>query len=356
MPATHPGALPVVWFTLIGVLWVGYFFLEGFDFGVGVLLPFLSRDDVDRRVLVNTIGATWDANEVWLLVAGGATFAAFPRWYATVFSGFYLALLLILLALIVRGVAFEYRSKDRAPRWRASWDRAIFVGSALPALLWGVAFADFVSGVPIGAGGLWVNGFWHLVKPYALLGGLTTLGLFCLHGATFLTLRTTGELHDRARRAVRVLQPAVTGLVTGFLAWTYLVARHEHHTGLVPGPVPVLAIVAVAAVGWLAAERLEGWSFVATGLTIVLLMATLLLNLYPRVLVSSVAPRFDLTIAGTASAHYTLVVMTVVAGIFTPFVLLYQGWSYWVFRQRVRRPAGSNGSEPTPVAPGPAGG
>jgi cytochrome d ubiquinol oxidase subunit II len=339
MPAVHPSVLQAVWFGLIVVLWLGYFFLEGFDFGVGVLLPVLGRDDLDRRILVNTIGPVWDGNEVWVLVAGGATFAAFPRWYATVFSGFYLPLLLILLALIVRGVAFEFRGKDRAPRWRATWDLAIVVGSLLPALLWGVALADFVGGVPIGRDGRFVAGFWHLLTPYALVGGATTLALMTLHGATFLALRTDGELQQRARRVALRLAPVTVAAVVAFLSWTFANAVATHDKGVVPGFVPISAIVAVVAAAWLVAERLDGWAFVATGLALLALVATVFLNLYPRVLVSSISPRYDLTVANTASAHYTLAVMTVVAAIFTPFVLVYQGWTYWVFRQRVRRPA-----------------
>ncbi|MHB1502621.1 MAG: cytochrome d ubiquinol oxidase subunit II [Acidimicrobiales bacterium] len=344
------GNLQIFWFLLIGILWIGYFFLEGFDFGVGILLPFLGHDDLDRRVLINTIGPVWDGNEVWLLVAGGATFAAFPRWYAILFSGFYLPLLLILLALIVRGVAFEFRGKNQLPLWRATWDRVIFWGSLLPALLWGVAFADFVGGVPLGRGGHFVAGFWHLLTPYALLGGVTFLALVILHGATFLSLRTDGEMAERTRRAARRIAPVTLAAVVAFLSWTFVNATHAHDKGIVPGFVPILAIVVVGAAGWLVSEKLDGWAFIATGVGFVLVVSTLLLNLYPRVLVSSVAPRFDLTIANTASAHYTLVVMTIVAAIFTPFVLIYQGWSYWVFRQRVRRP----GSPPTTASPGPA--
>jgi cytochrome d ubiquinol oxidase subunit II len=338
LATASPSGLAIFWFALIGVLWTGYFLLEGFDFGVGVLYPILGRDDVDRRIMINAIGPTWDGNEVWLLTAGGATFAAFPLWYATVFSGFYLALFLILVALITRGMAFEMRSKRDSPAWRRGWDLSIIIGSIVPALLWGVAFANFLHGVPIAQNGTWVGGFFQLVKPYALLGGLTTLSLFTLHGATFLGLKTTGDLRVRARSiALRLSIPTV--LITfGFLFWTYLDAVHRHHAGLVPPFLPILALLALAGVGWLVRERLEGWAFVATAITIVGVTATIFLALYPRVLVSSVAPRFDLTIANAASQHYTLMVMTIVALIFTPFVLGYQAWSYWVFRQRLHRP------------------
>lgn len=337
--------LETLWFALIAVLWVGYFFLEGFDFGVGVLLPFLGRDDTDRRILVNAIGPVWDGNEVWLLVAGGATFAAFPEWYATLFSGFYLALFLILAALIFRGVAFEFRGKDKRPEWRAWWDRAIFWGSTLPALLWGVAFANILRGVPIDAHHEWAGSFFDLLNPYALLGGVTTLLLFTLHGGAFLTLRTDGELRERARSVAKLLAWPATAAVLGFLTWTFYNARDND--GIVPGAVPVAALVAVAAVEWLLREKLDGWAFLATGLAIVGITATIFLNLYPRVMPSSLGVANDLTIWNAASTHYTLKVMTIVALIFTPIVLAYQAWTYWVFRKRITRTAAS---EPRPAA------
>ena len=333
-----PSGLEQLWFTLIGVLWLGYFFLEGFDFGVGTLLPFLAKDDLDRRVIINTIGPVWDGNEVWLLTAGGATFAACPLWYATVFSGFYLALFLILAALIFRGMAFELRHRGDA-KWARWWDRAIFWGSALPALLWGVAFADFIHGVPIAANATWTGTFFDLVKPYALLGGLTTLSLFTLHGATFLGLKSTGDVRERANKAAVMLAPIAFVIMTGFLVWTYFSAHSMHHTGLVPPFLPILGIGILAGVSWLVRERMEGWAFIATAVVILALFTTLLLELYPNVLVSSVSPAYNLTIVGTASHRYTLEVMSWVALIFTPLVLIYQSWTYWIFRKRVGRPA-----------------
>jgi cytochrome bd ubiquinol oxidase subunit II len=345
--SSSPSGLEQLWFALIGVLWVGYFFLEGFDFGVGVLLPFVSADDTDRRVVVNTIGPVWDGNEVWLLTAGGATFAAFPLWYATVFSGFYLALFLLLAALIFRGMAFELRHRRDDARWARWWDRAIFWGSAVPALLWGVAFADFVHGVPIASGPSWTGNFFELVKPYALLGGLATLSLFTLHGATYLALKTDGDVRYRAHRAGERLAPITFLVVAGFLLWTYLSAHSMHHVGLVPPLLPILGLGVLAAVGWLVRDRLEGWAFLATALVIVAFFTTLLLNLYPNVLVSSIHSSYSVTIAQSASHPYTLKVMSWVALIFTPFVLVYQGWTYWVFRHRVRRPH----NEPEPADP-----
>jgi cytochrome d ubiquinol oxidase subunit II len=348
--------LEIFWFIVIAILWSMYFVLEGFDFGVGMLLPILGRDDLDRRVLINTIGPVWDGNEVWLITAGGATFAAFPNWYATLFSGFYLPLFLILVALIFRGVAFEFRAKRAFPAWQAAWDKAIFWGSLIPSLLWGVAFANMLRGVPIGANESYLGSFFNLLNPYALVGGITTLLLFALHGAVFLSLKTTDELHERASRAAKVLAPLATMALLAFLAWTYVNAHHIHDTGLVPPFVPVLAIAAIAAVGWLLREKMEGWAFVATAMAIVGMVATIFLNLFPRVMVSSISKSYDLTIGNAASGPYTLRVMTIVALIFTPLVLLYQGWSYWVFRARVRRPpesgattAPSSGNSNSPV-------
>ncbi len=322
--------LTTVWFLLIAVLWTGYLFLEGFDFGVGILLPVVGRTDAERRVVINTIGPVWDGNEVWLLVAGGATFAAFPNWYATLFSGFYLALLLILVALIVRGVAFEYRSKRDNPVWRAWWDRAIVFGSALPALLWGVALANVVHGVPIDAAGNYTGDLLTLLNPYGLLGGVVTLGLFTLHGAHFLTLRTTGEVRQRAQRVASMLAPVVIVAGAAFLVWTQL------GLGKTWTWAPV-AVGAVALVGSAVANRAgrDGWAFLGTGVTIAMAVVVLFGSLYPNVMPSSTDPAFNLTIDNASSTSYTLTVMTWVAVLLTPVVLLYQGWTYWVFRRRI---------------------
>jgi len=326
--------LATFWFILIAILWSGYFVLEGFDFGVGILLPFLGKDDAQRRTLINTIGPVWDGNEVWLLTAGGAMFAAFPLWYATLFSGFYLPLLLILAALIIRGVCFEFRSKVEDPRWRGAWDRALFFGSALPALLWGVAFANIVRGVPMNAAHVYTGNLLTLLNWYGLLGGLVTLSLFTLHGAIFLALRTTGELSQRARRtAVRAALAAVP-LAAVFLA----VTQYSHGR---PATDVTAAVAAVALTGGTAAavRGREGWAFTGTALTLVLAVATLFGDLWPNVMPSSTSAAFSLTVANASSAHYTLVVMTWVALIFTPVVLAYQGWTYWVFRKRLAGPA-----------------
>ncbi len=322
--------LTTVWFGLITILWVGYLVLEGFDFGVGILLPVLARSDRERRVVINTIGPVWDGNEVWLLVAGGATFAAFPQWYATLFSGFYLPLFLILVALIVRGVAFEFRGKRPEPWWRARWDAAIFVGSLLPAILWGVAFANIVGGVPIDANHEFTGDLLTLLNPYALLGGLTTLGLFVTHGAVFLALKTTGEIRARANRLAGQVGLGAAVLAVVFLAWT------QQQRGDLPSLLLSVA-AALAFVGALAANRLgrEGWAFAGSAVAIALAVVALFVALFPDVMPSTIDPAYSLTTTNAASTNYTLSIMTVVAVIFTPLVLLYQGWTYWVFRRRI---------------------
>ena len=330
-----------IWFLLIAVLWIGYFVLEGFDFGLGILLPFLGRSDGERRALINAIGPVWDGNEVWVLVAGGATFAAFPDWYATLFSGFYLALFLILAALIVRGVAFEYRSKRDSAAWRKGWDWAIFFGSAVPALLWGVAFANIIGGVPINQNKEFTGNLLTLLNPYGLLGGVVTLTLFVTHGAAYIALKTEGDLRARANRLLVVVGLVAALAAVVFLAWTQA-------STFVAGSAIVSVVAAVALVGALAANRLgrEGWAFIGTALTIALAVVALFLHLYPNVMPSSTNTAFSLTVTNAASTDYTLTIMTVVAVIFTPLVLLYQGWTYWVFRKRVTSERVAAASEP----------
>ncbi|WP_130513721.1 cytochrome d ubiquinol oxidase subunit II [Krasilnikovia cinnamomea] len=322
--------LTTIWFALIAILWAGYFLLEGFDFGVGILLPVLGRDDRERRLLINTIGPVWDGNEVWLLVAGGATFAAFPEWYATLFSGFYLPLLIILVALILRGVAFEYRGKIDDGRWRRRWDLCIIGGSLVPAVLWGVAFGNIVRGVPLNAEHEYVGGFLDLLNPYALLGGLTTLTLFTLHGAVFLALKTDGEVRHRAGRLAATLGVPAIVVAGGFLLWTAL-AHHDVGGWVLSG----LAALALAGAVVAARLRREGWAFLATGTTVVLATFALFVTLFPNVMPSTIDPAFSLTVDNASSTPYTLRVMTWVALAFTPIVLGYQGWTYWVFRKRL---------------------
>ena len=325
-----------VWFLLIAVLWIGYFVLEGFDFGVGMLLPTVSKNEADRRAVLTTLGPVWDGNEVWLLVAGGATFAAFPEWYATLFSGFYLPLFLILVALIIRGVAFEYRSKYGKAQWRQRWDVAIVISSALPALLWGVAFANIVRGVPLekaSSGSIeYVGGFLNLLNPYALLGGVVTLSVFYTHGAVFLALKTAGSIRERANSIALKAGLVAAVAAVAFLVWTNVMLPEIDST--------VLLLSVAVALFWVAGLAMnfkgrEGWAFVFSALTIATYVSTLFFALYPRVMPSSLGSQFDLTITNASSTDYTLKVMTVVAVVMTPLVLLYQGWTYWVFRKRV---------------------
>ncbi|MEU0603003.1 cytochrome d ubiquinol oxidase subunit II [Streptomyces sp. NPDC006393] len=319
-----------VWFVLIAVLWTGYFFLEGFDFGVGVLTKLLARNRAEKRVLINTIGPVWDGNEVWLLSAGGATFAAFPEWYATLFSGFYLPLLVILVCLIVRGVAFEYRAKRPEENWQRNWETAIFWCSLLPAFLWGVAFGNIVHGVPIDRNLEYVGGVGDLLNPYALLGGLVTLTLFTFHGAVFTALKTVGDIRERARGLALRLGLVTAVVALAFLLWT------QAHSGNARSLVALVVAVGalVAALGANQIGR-EGWAFALSGLTIVAAVAMLFLSLFPNVMPSTLDADWSLTVTNASSSPYTLKIMTWCAGIATPIVLLYQGWTYWVFRKRI---------------------
>ena len=327
-------SLQIVWFVLIAVLWVGFFVLEGFDYGVGTLLRTIGRTESERRAVLTTLGPVWDGNEVWLLVAGGATFAAFPEWYATLFSGFALPLLLILVALIIRGVSFEYRSKRSGARWRRSFDTAIVIGSALPAILWGVAFANIVAGTKLAVldGHVeYVGNVLDLLNPYALLGGLTTFSLFVTHGAYFLALKTDGTIRVRANAVGRRVSLLAAALAVGFGCWTQLAHSEKAWTWIV---------LAVAAGSWLLAAYAngrgrEGWAFGSSAVAIGAVVAFLFCILFPDVMPSSLDPADSLTIVNASSTEYTLRVMSVVALVFTPLVLLYQGWTYWVFRARL---------------------
>ncbi len=331
--------LATFWFIVLAVLWTGYFVLEGFDFGVGMLLPYLggrrytndpAEGEKRRRVMLNTIGPVWDGNEVWVLTAGGATFAAFPHWYATMFSGFYLALLLILVGLIVRNLGFEYRHKRPEKAWKARWDAAIFWGSLVPAFLWGVALTNVVRGLPIDAAKEFTGNLLTLLNPVSLLGGLTFVALFITHGAIFIALKTDGQIRLDARVVARRV-----GVAAAVFAVVLLVAL-----GVGDGKVSswiTTVIAALALVGALAANRVgrEGWAFLGTAVTIAMAVATYFLILFPNVMPSTTNPAYSLTIDNASSTDYTLKVMTIVALIFTPIVLIYQGWTYWVFLNRL---------------------
>ncbi len=327
--------LNTLWFILIAVLFIGYFVLEGFDLGVGILLPFLGKDDTQRRMIINTIGPHWDGNEVWLITAGGAMFAAFPGWYATLFSGFYLALFLMLIALIFRGIALEFRSRDDNPLWRSFWDWAICIGSLVPALLWGVAFANFLHGVPIDANHIYVGTFWNLINVYAILAGLVTLTGFIFNGAIFLTLKVGEPVLSAAEKAARVVFYFTGAALIATIVATYFFTDIIEKLGVNPGPVPIGGVLALAAVGWLVYQKRYGWAYLLNVLGVVLTTATVFMMLYPQVLVSSLDPTYSLTIYNVASGPVTLHTMSIVALIFVPIVLVYQGWSYWVFRKRI---------------------
>jgi len=323
-----------LWFVLICVLWIGYFVLEGFDFGVGMLLNRAARNDSERRAVIHSIGPVWDGNEVWLLVAGGATFAAFPEWYATLFSGFYLALFLILAGLIVRGMFFEMWGKREDAPWRRRWELAFAVGSFIPALIWGVGWANIVGGSPIDADHEFTGTLFSLLKPYALVGGLATLALFLAHGACFLTLRTKGEIAERSRALAKTLTPIAAAVVAVFLIWT--IVRQADHGGVevVSTVLAVLAVTALAVAATIAGKR-PAWAFGSTSVGTLLLFSSLFANLFPNAMVSSTDPAFDLTLSAASSSDYTLTVMTVVALALVPVVLVYQAWTYWVFRARL---------------------
>jgi len=327
--------LNTVWFVLIAILYIGFFVLEGFDFGVGMLLPIVGKNDIERRVVINAIGPHWDGNEVWLLTAGGATFAAFPMWYATLFSGFYLPLFFLLAALILRGVAFEYRSKDENPKWRKFWDWTIFGSSLVSPLLLGVAFANLVRGVPVDAEMNYVGGFFNLLNPYALLVGVAAVLLFLLHGAIFLSKKTTEAVEQRAKNVSRRMWLPVVVVMLALLLATYFATDLLFVLGVNPGLIPLAGVAALLSVGYFVRANRFGWAFIMTSVTIAFSLITMFQIMYPRVIISSLNPQWSLTIYNASSTPYTLTVMTVIAVIFVPIVLIYQGWSYWVFRKRI---------------------
>lgn len=335
--------LTVVWFILIAVLWVGFFFLEGFDFGVAMLLPFMGRDGKDRRLMVNTIGPTWDGNEVWLLTAGGATFAAFPGWYATMFSGLYLPLLLVLLGLIIRGVSFEYRSKHPSSRWRSTFDWMATIGSFLPTLVLGVGFANFVRGLAVGPHGtpdeetapLVTTSFWGLFTPFALVGGILFVVLFCTHGANFVALKTSGEMHDRARAWSRKLGWVTTVVALAWALMFNIMYTPDGARKALTWIISLLVVVLLAAAAAVVSKGREGVAFLCTGLAIALVIVASMIAMYGNLGFRPSGVEFDMWIA--SSTPYTLKIMTICACIFVPIVLAYQSWSYWVFHKRLSR-------------------
>jgi len=322
--------LTTLWFVVVAYLWVGYFLLEGFDFGVGALLRPIGRSEKGRRVLINTIGPVWDGNEVWVITAAGATFAAFPEWYASMFSAFYPILLLLLICLIVRGVGFEYRGKGHTDRWRARWDKAIILTSWGLAILWGVMFGSVVHGVPLDADHEFIGGWGDLVSPFAVATGIATLLLFLTHGAIYLALKTTAEVRERARRCALRTGTAAVVVTAVIVGWQYTI--RPSGTALLAGAAAVLALVAALLIT--RAGR-DGWAFVASATATVLLTAGWFLALYPDVLPSTLDPASSLTVDNSSSTAYTLTLMTWIAVVFAPVILGYEAWSYWVFRRRI---------------------
>jgi cytochrome d ubiquinol oxidase subunit II len=327
--------LNTLWFIFIAILYTGFFMLEGFDFGVGILMPFLGKNDVQRRTIINTIGPHWDGNEVWLITAGGATFAAFPNWYATLFSGFYLPLFFVLVGLIIRGVAFEFRGKDDNPRWRKLWDWCLFAGSLIPTILLPVAFANLVRGIPIDANMQYVGGFFNLLNPYALLAALALTLLVLLHGASFISNKTTGEIEQKSRELVRWLWLLVVLMLVIFLITSFIITDILTRLNVLVILFPVLGVLAILAAGYFVRKGKFGYVFFMTCLTVVFFVLTIFSFLYPRVIVSSLNPAWSLTIQNASSSPHTLRLMTIVTLIFLPIVILYQIWSYWVFRKRL---------------------
>jgi cytochrome bd ubiquinol oxidase subunit II len=339
------------WFIVIAVLWTGFFVLEGFDFGVGMLHSAVGQDEAGRRAAINTIGPLWDGNEVWLIVAAAAMFAAFPGWYATAFSGFYLLMVLLLASLIVRGVAFEYRGKRDAVRWRRTWDVLLTAGSVAAPFLIGVVLGDMLHGLPINSHQEYTGSFWDLLQPYALFTGITLVLICLLHGAAFLSLKTTGDMRVRSGRLARQIAPVTAAAVVAFAIWTHVTASSTFFLN----PVELLAVLAVIAALWLIYDHREGFAFAATTVTMAASIVAIFTGLYPNVMVSSTNAANNLTVHNTASGAYSLKVMTVVVVIFLPFVLAYQTWTYYVFRRRVStqefQPSPRWGARPDAPAP-----
>ena len=339
------------WFIVIAFFWTGFFILEGFDFGVGMLHDLVGTDDASRRAAINTIGPLWDGNEVWLIVAGAAMFAAFPGWYATMFSAMNLALVLLLGALIVRGLAFEYRGKRDDPRWRRTWDVLLTVGSLLAPLLIGVALGDLLHGLPINSSQNYTGSFWDLLQPYGIFTGITLVLVCALHGATFLCLKTTNDMRERSWRLARRVAPFTAAAVVAFIIWTHV----THTNNFFLNPIELLAVLAVLTAVWLVYEHRAGFAFAATTVTIASCIVAIFVGLYPNVMVSTTSAANNLTVHNTASGPYALKVMTVVVIVLLPVVLLYQAWTYYVFRGRVSQSEFEPASRPsTPPGPRPA--
>lgn len=326
--------LHILWFVLIVVLFTGFFFLEGFDYGVGMLLPFVGKTDTERRMVLRTILPVWDGNEVWMITAGGAAFAAFPHLYATMFSTFYLALFLMLLCLILRGIAFELRDREESLTWRSNWDKAIIFGSTVPAFLWGVAVTNLIAGLPINANMMYMGGFFDLLTPYSVVGGLAFVFVFAFHGAAFLSIRLANRgMIDRAQTVAKKIGALAVFFFVLCMALTYV------YTDLYNSMVAAGALVFAAVVFLVGYFSLMGSAakraFIGSSLAIVCTTVAFFAGLFPRLMVSSFDPSYSLTIYNASSTEYTLTIMTIAAGVLVPIVLAYQGYTYYIFRKRV---------------------
>jgi cytochrome bd ubiquinol oxidase subunit II len=340
--------LHTIWFVIVAFFWVGFFVLEGFDFGVGMLHTIVGKTEAERQAALDTIGPFWDGNEVWLVVAGAGMFAAFPGWYATFFSALYLALLIVLIALMARGVAFGYRDKSTNPRWRRTWTWGTTIGSLLVPLLIGIGLGDLLVGLPINSSQDFTGNFFDLLTPYGIWTGLTLVGLSLLHGATFIKLKSTDGVRERARALTGPLGWAAIALVIGFVVWTIVIANNRD----VPDPVQILMVLAVIFAARLAvSEHHDGAAFTASAIAIAAVIGSIFINLYPNLMVSSTNGAYNLTVNNSASGSYALKVMTVVAILFVPLVLAYQGWTFHVFRARVKAPPTSDQTSPDPAPP-----
>lgn len=356
----EPTTLQIVWFVLIAVLWTGYLILEGFDYGVAMLIPFLGKTDKEKRVIVNTVGPVWDGNEVWLLTAGGAMFAAFPAWYATLFSGLYLPLFLVLVGLIIRGVAFEYRSKHPEAKWRTTFDWMAATGSFIVSLVFGVAFANFIIGLPVtplpavtaeATTALFVLDpspyLLQLFSPFGLLGGIVLVVLFLFHGSLYLAAKTRGIIHDRAKAFAGKIGLVAIGGGAVFLVWQNL----AYSSGLIGWVLLVLAAVGLAAGWWLVGQDRPGLAFVSTSVTILAVAVGVFVSMWPDLgFANAVDATKLLNVSTAASQESTLAIMTVAAAIFVPIVIAYTSWNYWVFRRPISvENIPDDAPEPTPV-------
>lgn len=329
-------SLQIVWFVLIAGLWIGFFFLEGFDFGVGMLLPFLGRSDVERRAIINTIGPVWDANEMWLILAVTTMFAVFPNWYATMLSGFYLVMVIIIIGLIIRGISFEYRSKDSRPQWRSRFDWMIAIGSFVNSFLFGILFTDLLGGVPIDQNLTYTGSSFNWITPYGLIGGFTMVCVFLLHGANFLTLKLEDDLRERAHAMSKLLYVFAAIMVVTLAITTYIFTDITLQIGINPGILPIASVVVLLITIYFINRKMEGWAFIMTGAHIILTQVAFFSLMFPRLMISSINPAWSLTIYNSSSSPQALTVMSILSLIFIPVVLAYEGWSYYIFRKRIK--------------------